>query len=209
MADNMSMQIAEGNRNSLNTAKSLISTPMLINPGAGYYPGQDIASFVIPLQTEGHSQDIEIEVSDSLVICADQKKNVNDNIAPGAYTWSLNGFIPGMSPVNFIDPMLKVRTDLLKMAASKGYMLIYKDIDNTLYKRVVITSLRIETQKDCKNATPFSMTLKQINVMSDEESSESGSVIAAMAEAGSNMGNALSAGATIAVNTVGSLVEAL
>ena len=77
-------------------------------------------------------------------------------------------------------------------------MFVFKDVDNTIYKRVVIQSLDIETQKDCKNATPFSMTLKQINVMSETEMAETGSVIASIAEAGSSLGTALTAGVTIA-----------
>lgn len=201
--DTISAQLATGNASALSIAKTLIAEPMLINPGFGYYENQLQLPFAIPLQTESHRQSISAEVSESLVICSDRKKNVADNIAPGPYTWTLSGYIPGDSLIeqtNLWTPIVKLRTDLLKMAASRGYLLIFKDIDNTIYKRVVITSLDIETQKDCRNATPFSMTLKQINVMSETELSETGSVIASIAEAGSSLGTAITSGVTVATS---------
>lgn len=210
MAENITQKLLAGNYAALDTVRTLVATPSLINPGFGYYTGQSTVPFVIPLATETHRQSLSAEVSESLIICKDQKKNVTDNIAPGTWSWTLSGYIPGsalLEQTNYWTPILRLRTDLLKTAAEKGYMFTFKDIDNTVYKRCVIQQLDIETQKDSRNATPFSMTLKQINVMDDNESFGSESLMAAIAEAGGENGLVVAAGTTIAV-TVTSAIDA-
>lgn len=198
-------KILQGNKAAWAEVKTLLSTPVLINPGFGYYENQTRHPFAIPLETESHTQSMSAEVSESLVICKDQKKNMADNIAPGSWSWSLSGYIPGSSllePTNLYTPIVKLQTDLLKMAMEKGYMLIFKDIDNTIYRRVVIQSLDIETQADCKNKTPFSMTLKQINSMDDIEFTGEGSNIASLLSQGSRLGQKITAGVTMGTNLI-------
>lgn len=195
-----------GGAAALDLVKSMLSTPTLINPGFGYYPNQTKFPFAIPLETESHQQSGQSEVSQSLVITKSNKKNISDNIAPSSWTWQLSGYIPGssMEVTNLFTPIVKLNTDLLKMAWEKGYLLIFKDVDAHIYNDVVIQSLTISTQADCKNKTPFSMTLKQINkldLLADLTDAALNAIPAAGAIGGKSivMGSVMAVGATVGV----------
>lgn len=197
--DKMSLSLIQGSQAALKLAKSLLTTPVLMN--------LDItqgALFAIPLETEVHQQHITSEVSQSLLITKLGKKNITDNIAPGAWGWTLSGYIPGVTalePTALWTPMATLYRDFIKRAAQNGYVLTYKDADNNIYKRVAIASLLIDTKADCKNKTPFSMELVEINVLDD---------ISALSELAQNMwsqagtlgGAATNVGATIAQKAI-------
>lgn len=197
--DKMSLSLIQGSQAALKLAKSLLTTPVLMN--------LDItqgALFAIPLETEVHQQHITSEVSQSLLITKLGKKNITDNIAPGAWGWTLSGYIPGVTalePTALWTPMATLYRDFIKRAAQNGYVLTYKDADNNIYKRVAIASLSIDTKADCKNKTPFSMELVEINVLDD---------ISALSELAQNMwsqagtlgGAATNVGATIAQKAI-------
>ena len=197
--DKMSLSLIQGSQAALKLAKSLLTTPVLMN--------LDItqgALFAIPLETEVHKQHITSEVSQSLLITKLGKKNITDNIAPGAWGWTLSGYIPGVTalePTALWTPMATLYRDFIKRAAQNGYVLTYKDTDNNIYKRVAIASLSIDTKADCKNKTPFSMELVEINVLDD---------ISALSELAQNMwsqagtlgGAATNVGATIAQKAI-------
>lgn len=207
----LSLALEQGNPGALQLTKSLLATPMLINPGWWSDEKQGVP-FAIPLNTEEHSQTGTAQVSESLVIASTQKVNMADNVAPGAWTWNLSGYIPGIAALemtNFFTPIVYLYTKLLQLAYKKGYILTFKDIDAALYRRVVIQSLTIRTQADCRNSTPFSMVLKEINVISTQNIDMTDSESAASPASGSGLGFALISGVTIAAAAGASAISAV
>ncbi len=161
--DGLTLKIIEGNRKALALAKTLITTPTLINVD----PTQG-ATYGIPLDVETNQQRASAEVSESLVIAMDAKKFISDNVAPGSTTWQLSGYIKGiprLEPSNYFQPYVMLHTQILWGWFKKGAVLWFKDGDSKIYPRVVIKDLQTAQQKDSANATPFTMTLKEINVM--------------------------------------------
>ena len=161
--DGLTLKIVNGNRKALALAKTLITTPTLINidPTQG-------ATYGIPLDAETNQQRASAEVSESLVIAMDTKKFVSDNVAPGSRSWQLSGYIrgiPRLEPSNYFQPYVMLHTQILWGWFNKGAVLWFKDGDSKIYPRVVIKDLQTAQQKDSANATPFTMTLKEINVM--------------------------------------------
>lgn len=161
--DGLTLKITSGNKKALALAKTLVTTPMLINT--------DItqgAVYALPLQVETNQKSASAEVSESLVITMNQKEKVSDNIAPGSKSWRLSGYITGiprLEPSNYFQPFVLLHTDILWSWRDRGAVLTYKDGDAHFYKKVVIKDLQTAQQKDSANATPFTMTLKEINVM--------------------------------------------
>lgn len=197
----MGSAVVNGNPSALNLVKTLISTPTLINPGSKVYPNQSKYTFAIPLETESHRQSSSAQVSESLVITKTNKRNMADNVAPGAWQWTLSGYIPGVSALEttvFFTPFVTFNTNLLKFAYKQGYLLIFKDIDCQIYKNVVIKSLEIGTQADCKNKTPFSMTLVQMDAIDDISVEMSKAEQTASPASGTAAGAAADFGATMA-----------
>ena len=193
--------VTQGAPAALNMVKTLLATPLLINPGiiAGKDQGMP---FAIPLETETNTQSGTAEVSESLILTKTVKKNMTDNVAPGAWTWSLSGFIPGISalePTNKFTPFVTLNTALLRNAYKQGYLLIFKDIDAAIYKQVAIQNLTIDPQADCRNKTPFSMTLKEVNVMTALGSDAAEKAQSSFPGAGQLAGDAIMAGSTLAV----------
>lgn len=207
--DGLSLKILNGSTAALNLVKTLLTTPTLVNEDISQ--GQ---TYAIPLDCETYSQDSSAQVSESLLIVKSGKVNVTDNVAPGAWTWELSGYIPGvkvMEPTNYYTPFVRLNTDILKQWYKKGAVLKFKDIESQTHDRVVIQSLKISHQKDCRNAAPFTMTLKEINVMEDSESAafdllvKVGSKFGEAKKAGVVMGKVVAAGATgvgLLVNTL-------
>ena len=199
--DGLSQLVVNGNSTALNLVKTLLDSPMLINPSITKDGLSQGAPFAIPLETETHQQTGNAEVSESLVITAEGKRNVADNVAPGAWTWNLSGYIPGndaLEITNLYTPFVALNSWLIRNAFQNGYVLIYKDIDAQIYRRVVIKSLTISTKADCRNKTPFSMTLKEINVIDDFMADTTKSERAARPKTGSITGYTAVAGTVIA-----------
>ena len=147
-----------GSKRAIEMVKSTINNPMLISlkPAWG-----------IPLEVESHSQTGQAEVSERAVIVPGTgvKSYLNDNVAPGAWTWQLSGYIPGdtiVEPTSLFTPIVSMNRDYLRKAYKNGSRLIFKDCDQQVYTNVVIQSLTIDTRADCRNKAPFSMTLKEI-----------------------------------------------
>lgn len=196
--DKFSQSIVNGEGSALQMAKTLLTTPTLIYTGE-YETGAFQLPFAVPLEVETHQQTVSAEVSESLVIAKTKKVSVADNVAPGSWTWELSGYIPGLSalePTNFFTPFVTLHTMLLKNAAKNGYVMIFKDIDANIYRRVVIKSLSVTKQADCANKRPFRMTLKEINVMEDIAASLTQASSSATAAIGSALGGSLSFGST-------------
>lgn len=161
--DGLSLKITNRNRKALALAKTLVTTPTLINTD----PKQG-AIYAIPLEVETNQKRAAAEVSESLVISTDAKKNIADNVAPGAKSWNLSGYIKGiprLEPTNYFQPFVLLHTDILWNWFSHGAVLIFKDGDARIYNRVIIKDLQTAQQKDSANACPFTMTLKEINIM--------------------------------------------
>ena len=161
--DGLTLKIISGNRKALALAKTMITTPTLIN----VEPTQG-ALYAIPLDAETNQQRASAEVSESLVIAMDAKKFLSDNVAPGSRSWTLSGYIKGiprLEPTNYFQPYVMLHTQILWGWFNKGAVLWFKDGDSKIYPRVVIKDLQTAQQKDSANATPFTMTLKEINVM--------------------------------------------
>lgn len=214
-SDTLTKLIAQGNSQALNMAQSLLSNPVLINPAAGMphsYEAQAVMPFIIPLECETHKQHLDAEVSESIVIARDNKKNVTDNVAPGSWSWNLSGYIPGRPEVeitNLFTPFVILHTNYLKKAAEKGYLLVFKDIDSSIYYNVVIKSIDISTQKDCRNRTPFTMTLKSINTLDDLETEVAEAAKNAQPLTGTVLGKAQNAGITSGVKVTDLLKMAI
>ena len=210
--DGLSQLIVNGNPTALNLVKTLLDAPMLVNPSITKDGLSQGAPFAIPLETETHQQTGNAEVSESLLITAGGKKNVADNVAPGAWTWNLTGYIPGnaaLEPTNLYTPFVALNSWLIRNAYQQGYVLIYKDIDAQIYRRVVIKSLTINTKSDCRNKTPFSMTLKEINVMDDFLSNMTQSGKAAQPASGSKIGYTAAVGTVVAAKTTVDVINAI
>lgn len=200
--DALSQLIVQGSPAALNLVRSLLNTPMLINTGFVGDARQGLP-FAIPLETEDHSQQGSAQVSESLVITANKKVSVADNVAPGSWEWSLSGYIPGITalePSNYFTPFVRLNTNLLKNAFKQGYVLIFKDVDAAIYTKVVIKQLTIRTQADSRNKTPFTMTLKEINTITTRNTDETQQELLSNPTLGTILGDALNAGSTIAVN---------
>lgn len=161
--DGLTLKITSGNRKALALAKTLITTPMLINTNI-----RQGAIYALPLQVEVNQKSSSAEVSESLVIASNSKEKLSDNVAPGSKSWRLSGYIKGiprLEPSNYFQPFVQLHTDILWNWYDRGAVLTYKDGDAHFYKRIVIKDLQTAQQKDSANATPFTMTLKEINVM--------------------------------------------
>lgn len=193
--DAFTQNIINGSAKALKMAETLLTTPMLINidPKQG-------AKYAIPLLCETNQKSASAEISESLVVSTETKKYISDNIAPGSRTWRLSGYIPGikeLEPINRFQPFVRLHTDIVWNWFNNGAILIFKDGDAHFFKRVAIKDLQTSQQKDCLNATPFTMTLKEINLLSlgpaetDPDSSLSSDAQAAsIPEAGSEIGAA-------------------
>lgn len=161
--DGISLKITNRNRKALALAKTLVTTPTLINTD----PKQG-AIYAIPLEVETNQKRAAAEVSESLVISTDAKKYIADNVAPGAKSWNLSGYIKGiprLEPTNYFQPFVLLHTDIIWNWFTHGAVLIFKDGDARIYNRVIIKDLQTAQQKDSANACPFTMTLKEINIM--------------------------------------------
>lgn len=199
--DAFSQLILRGSPSALNYAKSLLSAPTLINTGFIGRNKQGLP-FAIALGAEEVSQQGNAQVSESVVITSNKKVNIADNISPSSWEWNLQGYISGediLEPTNFFTPFVRLYTNLLKTAFKNGYILIYKDIDAAIYTQVVIKQLTIRTQPECRNKTPFSMTLKEINTLSVNENNQTLETSSAIPNPGGILGDAIDAGTTIAV----------
>ena len=161
----LTRNILAGNRTAIALAKTCITTPVLINTDTNQG-----AKYAIPLLCETNQKSAAAEVSESLVICADAKKNVTDNVAPGSKSWHLTGYIQGtgvgtLEPTNYFMPFLQFNVDTLWSWFNHAAVLMFKDGNCRIYDRVVIKDLQTGQQKDSQNAVPFSMTLKEINLI--------------------------------------------
>lgn len=204
--------VTSGSSAALDLVKSFLTMPALIGmteetegKAADLLKKVNLAGipFYIPLEIEQHSQDGQAEVSENLIIATgdDAKKYLTDNVAPGPWSWSISGYIPGSAMIektNKFTPIVSLKRDIVKRAYKQGLRMIFKDVDCRFYKNVVIESLSIETQADCRNKTPFSMTLKEIEVVQAAEANLSTTEAASTAAAGSAGGAAAEMGTTAA-----------
>lgn len=213
--DGLSLKITNGNRKALALAKTLATTPTLINTDI-----KQGAVYAIPLDVETNQKSATAEVSESLVISTDTKKYVSDNIAPGSKSWRLFGYIrgiPRLEPTNFFQPFVQLHTDILWNWFTRGAVLTFKDGNAQIYQNVVIKNLQTAQQKDSANATPFTITLKEINVLDtspveveDSDTLDIGKLIKSRPVIGSAIGATVSLGVTAAetVETAADLASA-
>lgn len=189
--------------------RSLLNNPMLINTGK---ESNQMGAFAIPIEVESYRQSMSATVSESVVIAAAGKENLTDNVAPGAWTWDLSGYIPGnpvVEQTNFYTPFVKLNTNLLKNAAKKGFIFKYRDMDNAIYKRVVIQKIDVAFQADCRNRTPVSLTLREINSLEDIMASLTAAEESANPVLGSIGGSALDCGVTLADKLSGDAINSI
>lgn len=196
--DGLTQKLLEGSKTALKMVETLVTTPTLINIDI-----RQGAQYAIPLLCETNQKNANAEVSESLIIGSEAKQYVADNVAPGSLNWSLGGYIPGLKeaePTNKFQPFVQFHTDVLWNWFKKGAVLIFKDQDAQIYEKVVIKTLQTTHQKDCANATPFTMTLKELNLMemdmSDLVEDAVNQAKDSIAAAGSKFGKALSMGST-------------
>lgn len=201
--DGLSIKLTEGSKAALQLVKTTITTPTLINTDVRQGP-----LYAIALAAESYQKSCSAEVSESLVITQDTKKTIADNVAPGSKSWSMSGYIPGnkaLEPTNYFTPLVRLNTDILWSWFESGAVLIFKDSNAQIYEHVVIKELTTSEQKDCANAVPFSMTLKEINVMDtsllgmlNEGATKISKLIKSVAAVGSVVGTAAIVGSTTA-----------
>ena len=161
--DGLTLKITNGDRRALALAKTLVTTPTLINVDV-----RQGAVYAIPLEVETNQRSAAAEVSENLVISTDAKKYISDNVAPGSKSWRLSGYIvgiPRLEPTNYYQPFVQLHSDILWSWFERGAVLTFKDGNAQIFPRVVIKDLQTAQQKDSQNAIPFTMTLKEINVM--------------------------------------------
>lgn len=162
----MSKAILSGSATALSLVKTILTTPLLYEKG-------DLIH-AVPLEADFYSQNAEAQVSESLVITANEtetdglKKYMADNVAPNGWRWQIRGYIAGLSilePVN-LYPWIVIRNRAtLRKFFENGKRLVFKDIEGKKHD-VVIESLELEWRDDCRNKQPVSISLKEINVMS-------------------------------------------
>ena len=159
----LSKAIISGSASAASLALSLLSLPRLTCL---------IPPWTIALETENLRQHGEAKVAENVLISSlpayASKAYVADNVAPGPYTWHLDGYIPGnmlMEPTNIFTPIVRMNVNLIRDAYKRGAILQFKDGDNKIYPNVVIQSLDLDTRADCKNKAPFAMVLKEINIL--------------------------------------------
>lgn len=185
-------KIITGNAQALMYAKSLLTDPMLtVKIGGVIFP--------ISLQVETSQQNGSASVSEQLVVTSEGKKFITDNVAPGPWSWTISGYISGaetIEPSSYFKPTVKFLSDIIKKAYKNGVPAIYKDLDCCLYDNVLIQDLTLETRKDCKDRRPFSMTLKQIEVLKTTEGVLTRLEALSTSSEGSKMGNTTDLGQT-------------
>lgn len=199
--DGITKKLITGNKSAAQIAASFVDTPTLINIDI-----RQGAIYAIPLQCETNQKSAAAEVSESLVISSESKKYISDNVAPGSKSWRLAGYIegkPAVEPTNKYMPFVRLHTDILWNWFDRGALLIYKDGNAQIHDNVVIKELQTSQQKDCANATPFSMTLKEINTMemdltqiADNATNAVNKVKNSLAKIGSKLGSAKTTGST-------------
>lgn len=183
-------ELIRGNAAALRLIKTVVDMPTLIALGN--------PTFYIPLEVDQFSVSGEAQISEQLVIAVGQdvKKSLSDNVAPSGWTWQLGGYIPGntaLEPSNKFTPMVKLHTDLIMQAFRRGTRMTFKDLNCRPFTNVVIQSLGLHMEPDCQNKQPFTMTLKQIEVIKGVGGNFSGDSIAE-APAGGKFGAALDGG---------------
>ena len=147
------------NPKAVNMAKTLTEMPALMSTNPPFF---------IPLELTGYGKDGNAEIAERPVIVSGQakKKQVTDNVAPGTWEWTLEGYIPGLSAIeltNLYTPFVILNRALLETAFKNGTPITFKDRDCVIYKsEVVIKSLHLGMEAEVANKTPFTMTLKQI-----------------------------------------------
>lgn len=158
--------IISGSGTALSLVKTLLTTPLLYEEGDW--------KNAVPIEVESYSQSGSAQVSESLVITANEtetdglKKYMSDNVAPSSWTWTMQGYIAGnplLEPVNFYPWIMRHQRKRLRNFFEQGKRLIFKDVECEKHI-VVIESLDLQWQSDCRNKQPVSITLKEINVMS-------------------------------------------
>ena len=201
--DGLTLKITGGNRKALALAKTCITTPTLINIDV-----RQGTVYALPLEVETNQRSASAEVSESLVISTEAKQYISDNVAPGSQSWHLTGYIAGikrLEPTNYFQPFVQLHTDILWQWFSHGAVLIYKDGNAQIHEQVVIKDLQTAQQKDSGNATPFSLTLKEINVMNtspdkvaENATNDINRLLKSKPAVGSALGSAASLGMTSA-----------
>lgn len=201
--DGLTQKILEGDTAALNLVKTMLNTPALINLDM-----TQGSVYAVPLDCETYSQSGSAQVSESLLIIKNGKKNIADNVAPGPWTWSISGYITGnpqLEPVSFYTPLVKLNTDIVSQWFEQGAVLVFKDMDAKIHRRVVIESLTVTHDKECANAAPFSMTLKELNVIGDSVLDKISSAV----QPGSVWGNVLTVGTSVTALTAGTAASAV
>lgn len=165
--------IATGNYAALQLAKTMLTQPALIFQVEDLVDNDSVLPFFyIPIESPNVSMRGDAEVSENVIIATsdNEKKYLTDNIAPGPWVWSINGYIPGNATelTNYFTPFVRFNTDLIKAAFKRGVRMRYKDTDCRIYTNVVIQSAEFMTQADCQNKQPVNLTLKQIEVMATD-----------------------------------------
>jgi len=203
--DGITVGILDDNKAILKQIETLVTTPTLINT--------DItqgAKYAIPLMCETNLMNASAEVSESLVITQTAKQNISDNVAPGSRSWHLAGYIIGVRTnmdelSNKYQPTLKFHVDVLWNWFSNGAVLVYKDGNARIFKRVVIKELQTSQAKDALDGVPFTMTLKEINILEMGEANTEADSLQEMSEQklstpeqGSSIGLPTNAGGTSA-----------
>ena len=190
----ISKAIISGSAAALEAALSFLSLPRLTCL---------VPPWTIALETENARQHGEARVAENVLISSlpeyASKAYVSDNVAPGPWSWHLDGFIPGnvlAEPTNLYTPIVRMNVNNIRNAFKRGSILQFKDGDNHIYENVVIQSLDIDTKADCRNKVPFAMVLKEINILD----SIGGDIVAAAStiEAGTAGGEATKVGSTAA-----------
>lgn len=125
----------------------------------------------IPIEVKSVHQTGRAEVSENLIIAGASGKGsrqyIADNVAPGPWEWTLDGYIPGDSLIEHtarFTPIVGLNRMLVRLAYMNGLRLFYKDLDCVIYDNVVIQSLDIGWDPEVQNKTPVSMTLKRVNI---------------------------------------------
>jgi hypothetical protein len=170
----LTSQIISGSQLALSAIKNYLANPSIapMLDFAGATVSQDPAKMVT-LQCESYKEGLECEVSQQLVVDMSKgKQYISDNIAPKPRTWDMKGYIGVALYETLASPLLQQSQEkslawLKEMRLSRA-MLAFKTKNGGEIVGVGISSLIIDTDPLVQNRIPFTMTVREIPVLTED-----------------------------------------
>lgn len=165
----LTSQIVTGSQTAIDLIKNYLANPS-IAPSINGLPKQDPTKIVV-LECESYKEDLDSDISNQLIVDINVGKTwISDNIAPKPRVFNLKGLI-GVAPYEKItSPVLQVTQakalGFLREMRNSREMLVFNTKNQTESILVGISALSIDSDPLVQNRIPFTMTLKEIPILS-------------------------------------------